>query len=208
MTRPRISIVEASLLCLSFLVTAILLRTGRETGDRAKGVNVAAETAPSPKNSTSLRHPDRFKSRPPIQAISFTSGILRPKTSESASNSLPDELIVRLRPGATNIDELAFSLRAHVAGHIDTLNAYRLQFTDAADASAAREQLAANSEVDSVDSNYAVSIPREIVSSSSESSARLPIRPGDSAGKLVVGLIDTAVQIQGSSLDESFFLPS
>jgi len=123
---------------------------------------------------------------------------------------LPNELILKLGPGATNIDELAFSLRAQVTGRIDTLDAYRLQFADAADASAAREQLAAHTEVDSVDSNYAISLPPagEMVTSTSESSARLPIRPGDSGGKLVVGLIDTAVQIQSSGLDESFFLPS
>src|SRR5262245_8326499 len=210
MIRPRISIAEMYLLCLLFLVAAILLRTGRETGDCERQAGVAAETAASPNDSTSLHYPDPFKCRPPIQTIPFKSGILRPESSQSASNSVPNEWIVKLKPGATNIEELAFSLRAQVAGRIDTLHAYRLQFADAADASAAHEQLAAHSDVDYVDSNYAISLPPggEMVGSSSESSARLPIRPGDAGGKLVVGLIDTAVQVQGSGLDESFFLQS
>src|SRR5262245_34225231 len=180
MTRPRISIGGMYLLCASFLLIAILLRNSRETGDREHLVDVAAETASSPNNSTSLLYPDRFKSRRPLRTITFKSGILPAEDAQPASNSLTNELIVKLKPGATNMEALASSLRAQVVGRIDALNAYRLQFADAADASGAREQLAASSEVDSVDSNYAISLPPagERVSSSSASQVKLAIRPG------------------------------
>src|SRR5262245_5742089 len=102
MLRPRISIVEMWLLCLLVLVAVILLRTGRESGDREGRADVAAETAPLPKNSTSLRYPNQFKTRPPIQTVTSTSEIPPPETSQSASNSLPNELIVKLKSGATN----------------------------------------------------------------------------------------------------------
>jgi hypothetical protein len=64
--------------------------------------------------------------------------------------------------------------------------------------------------VESQESNYSIARPPggEEISSSSESQAKLTVKPGDAEGKLVVGLIDTAVQIGSSGLDESFFLPS
>ena len=71
---------------------------------------------------------------------------------------IPNELIVRLKPGA-KIDDLARLLGAKVTGKIDSLNAYRLQFDDAAAAAAARQQLAANPEVASVGNNYSIDAP-------------------------------------------------
>src|SRR4051812_5430343 len=62
------------------------------------------------------------------------------------SKVIPNELIVRLKPGA-NIDEIARLFGAKVTGRIDSLNAYRLQFEDAASADSARKSLATNSDV-------------------------------------------------------------
>ena len=70
--------------------------------------------------------------------------LVRPvNAAESGSKGklIPNELIVRLKPGA-KIDELAKLLGAKVIGRIDSLNAYRLQFEDQAAADAARQQLA------------------------------------------------------------------
>src|SRR5215831_4528809 len=54
---------------------------------------------------------------------------------EAKSKVIPNELIVRLKPGA-KIEDLAKLLGARVIGHIDGINAYRLKFDDqsAADA--------------------------------------------------------------------------
>jgi len=52
---------------------------------------------------------------------------------------IPNELIVRLKPGV-KIEDIAKLLGAKVVGHIDNLNAYRLQFADEQAADAARAQ--------------------------------------------------------------------
>jgi len=86
---------------------------------------------------------------------------VRPANPEAAGSKgkvIPNELIVRLKPGA-KIDDLAKLLGAKVIGRIDSLNAYRLQFQDEAAADAAREQLASNPDVASVDSNYSIDRP-------------------------------------------------
>ena len=85
--------------------------------------------------------------------------LIRPAKIESAQNKLiPNELIVRLKPGA-KIDELASRLGAKVVSRIDGMNAYRLRFDDEAAADSARSELASNPDVSSVDSNYSVDRP-------------------------------------------------
>jgi hypothetical protein len=122
---------------------------------------------------------------------------------------IPNELIVTLKPGSkVNIDELARSLGGKVIGRIDGQNAYRLQFDNEAATQAAREQLAANPDVASVDYNYPVDRPPSVNLSSGNSSPDLQLKPKDSSGncQLVVGLVDTAVQPLGTNLD-AFMLP-
>jgi hypothetical protein len=63
---------------------------------------------------------------------------------------IPNELVVRVKPG-TDIDALARRLGGKVKGKIDKLDAYRLQFESADAADAAREKLASESEVASVE---------------------------------------------------------
>src|SRR5436189_131409 len=66
---------------------------------------------------------------------------------EAAGKAIPNELIVRLKPGAKeSIDALAKRLGAKVAGRLDGLNAYRLQFDDAAAAQNARVELGNDSD--------------------------------------------------------------
>jgi len=79
-------------------------------------------------------------------------------TNSAHAKTIANELIARLKPGAS-IDELAKQLGAKVLGKIDGLNAYRLQFEDAAAADAARQQLASNPNVTAVESNYVVDPP-------------------------------------------------
>ena len=105
---------------------------------------------------------------------------------------IPNELIVRLKPGA-KIDDLARALGAKVIGRIDSLNAYRLQFQDQIAADTAREQLAANADVASVDSNYSIDRPAAPVGHNprtcrrhrSCSSSRRPATAGSSWASLI-----------------------
>src|ERR1041385_777334 len=87
-----------------------------------------------------------------------TQAVRAAKPTSERGKIIPNELIVRLKPGA-NIDELARILGAKVTGRIAGLNAYRLQFDSAYEASAAREKLANNPDVAAVDNNYSIDRP-------------------------------------------------
>ena len=127
----------------------------------------------------------------------------KPADAAAKGKIIPNELIVRLKPGA-KIDELAKLLGAKVTGHIDSLNAYRLQFQDQAAADAAREQLSTNPDVSSVDSNYSIDrppAPAGAQSSNLPPPPQLQLKPPPSDGRIIVGLVDTAVQPLGNGLD-------
>ncbi len=116
--------------------------------------------------------------------------------------AIPNQLIVRLKPGA-NIDDLARLLGAKVTGKIPGLDAYRLQFDDAAATESARQQLASNPDVASVESNYALNqpdVPQTL--GASLAAPQLQLKPPPSSGKTIIGLIDTAVQPLGGNLDQ------
>jgi hypothetical protein len=128
------------------------------------------------------------------------------ESDASKSKIIKNELIVKLKPGA-KIDDIAKSLGAKVVGKIDSMGAYRLQFEDAAAADAAREQLASNSDVASVDNNYSVdrpTVPRQAPGAPLPPPS-LQLKPPADSGKIIVGLVDTAVQPLGGNLD-SFLL--
>jgi hypothetical protein len=130
-----------------------------------------------------------------------------PAGTDSKSKLIPNELIVRLKPGA-KIDELAKLLGAKVTGHIDSLNAYRLEFEDAAAADAARKQLTDNPDVAAVDSNYSIdrpATPAGAQGSNLPPPAQLQLKDPPATGRLIVGLVDTAMQPLGNGLD-SFLL--
>jgi len=121
---------------------------------------------------------------------------------------IANELIVRLKPGA-NIDDLARKLGAKVVGRIDGLNVYRLEFQDAAAADAARAALADNSDVAAVESNYQVDAPPDgfPVDPSGVPPIDLKLNPPGNSGRVVVGLVDTAVQPLGNGLDSFLLKP-
>ena len=116
---------------------------------------------------------------------------------------VPNELIVRVKPGV-DIDALAHELGARVVGRIPELNAYRLQFDDQAAADAARNMLANNSDVSSVENNYYVDPapnPRGVTGITA-ATPQLQLKPPPGSGRVVVGLVDTAVQPLGNGLDD------
>jgi hypothetical protein len=151
-------------------------------------------------------HPKLFVFRTGIKNATQLVVVAKAKEVKDAHGKLiPNELIVRLKPGA-KIDELAKSLGATVIGKIDSLNAYRLKFDDEAAATAAREQLSGNPDVTSVDSNYSLdrpANPQEVLSSNNlPGPPQLRLNPPTGSDKIVVGLVDTAVQPLGHNLDQ------
>src|SRR5262249_15239580 len=129
------------------------------------------------------------------------------KGQTAEAKPIPNELIVRLKPGA-KIEDLARLVGAKVVGRIDSLNAYRLQFDDSASTDAARDQLAAQQDVSSVENNYAIDRPEVSQSvSANVPPLQLTLNPPPPNGRVVIGLIDTAVQPLGNGLDQFLLKP-
>jgi hypothetical protein len=131
------------------------------------------------------------------------------KAAEAATqtNVVPNELIVRLKPGA-NIEALAKLVGAKVIGKIDGMNAYRLRFDDAAATDAARDQLESQPEVASVENNYSINRPDSPQAvSASAPPLNLHMNPPPANGRTIIGLIDSAVQPLGNGLDAFLLKP-
>ncbi|HOX56140.1 MAG TPA: S8 family serine peptidase [Candidatus Paceibacterota bacterium] len=131
-----------------------------------------------------------------------------PELSAHGGKIIPNELIVRLKPGA-NIDEIARLLGAKVIGRIDSLNAYRLQFEDAAAAEAALAQLTANPDVTSVESNFSLDRPAAPRSAGPLGSPplNLQLKPPPADGRIIVGVVDTAMQPLCGDLNQFLLKP-
>ncbi|PWU19680.1 MAG: hypothetical protein C5B50_06110 [Verrucomicrobia bacterium] len=127
-----------------------------------------------------------------------------PVAASTGPKRIPNELIVRLKPGA-KIEDLARLLGAKVTGRIDSLNAYRLQFDNESAADAARAQLSSNPDVSSVDNNYSIDrppVPSELSMNGLPPPPSLQLKPPPDSGRIIVGLVDTAVQPLGNNLDQ------
>jgi len=114
------------------------------------------------------------------------------------SNPIPNQLIVRLKPGSkTKIEDLAKLLGARVIGRIDKLGVYQLEFDSADAAQAALPQLAANPDVQSVEYNYPTApVPTmDIPGGASTPDLKLDPKANNGPCQLVIGLIDTPVQV-------------
>jgi len=133
--------------------------------------------------------------------------LIRPKLADKTAKPIPNELIVKLKKGAS-IDELAKKLGAKVTGRADGLNTYRLEFENEEAANAARDSLRDNASVDAVDNNYWVQRP-EGIDGFNGNAAGLSLKPKAPAdgSKPIIGLIDTAVQKTGANYD-NFLLPA
>jgi hypothetical protein len=120
-----------------------------------------------------------------------------------ATKHAPTQLIVRLKPGAS-IEALARKLGAKVKARIGDLNAYLLEFDDAAAMETARTELAGNPDVDSTDYNYFVDQPpsAQRLAGTSVGPVQLKLNPPPADGRVVVGLIDTALQSLGPELQQ------
>ena len=120
----------------------------------------------------------------------------------AVAKRVPNELIVQVKPG-TNIEELARRLGAKVVGHIPELNAYRLQFEDEDAAKSARQLLAGNPDVTSVQDNFYVDrpqMPQNLGMAAPETKLTLDPPKGEDC-KVVIGFVDTALQALGPQLE-------
>lgn len=137
--------------------------------------------------------------------------IRAPESNTKTSKPIPNELVVKLKPGSKeSIDDLAKRLGAKVIGKAEGLHAYRLLFENEAAANAARDLLASEPDIASVDNNYMVDRPPRADSSSLSSappSYPLKLKLGGDGSSLIVGLIDTPVQTLGHGMDQ-FLMPS
>ncbi|MEO5803675.1 MAG: S8 family serine peptidase [Verrucomicrobiota bacterium] len=117
---------------------------------------------------------------------------------------ISNHLIVTLKSGSgININVLAQQLGAKVIGKLEGLDAYLLEFPDEAAAIAAREKLSRVSDVASVDSNYSLERPTPFAMASVDARSPFNLKPeagGGNGSKIVVGLIDTAVQQLGGDM--------
>lgn len=122
-----------------------------------------------------------------------------------APKHVPNELLVRVKPG-TDIEALAKSLGARITGRLPGSNLYRLEFPDAAATDSAHEKLADNSEVADVDYNFYFDQPQPArgLLASSAPPLSLQLKPPSDSGRIIVGLIDTAMQPLGADLDKFF----
>jgi hypothetical protein len=120
---------------------------------------------------------------------------------------VPNELVVRLKPGA-KIEDIARLVGAKVVGRLEGLNAYRLRFEDPDATNAARQQLLGNPDVAAVENNYFIDRPDvPQVAPASAAVPQLQLKPPAANGRIVIGLIDTAVQPLGNSLDQFLLKP-
>ena len=118
------------------------------------------------------------------------------------------ERVVALRPGA-DIEALAKRLGAKVKGRIDRLGLYLLEFPDEDAANQGQTALAQDDSVGSVEDNFSIAVPPTPEAVSLASPSPLNLRPkvvGD-ADRLIIGLIDTAVQGDAAKLS-GFLLPA
>jgi hypothetical protein len=129
--------------------------------------------------------------------------------AKRATNWLAKEIILTLPPGSKlDAEKLASELGGKVIGKSDGLNAYRLEFPDAARAQSARDKLASHPELDAQD-NYAFNRPSITSTASSSPASIFPVDPTPvtQGSQVTVALVDTAIQpIDGKMKD--FILPS
>ena len=118
---------------------------------------------------------------------------------------IANEWIVTLKTGSKDrTDALSKRLRATVVGRLESVNAYRLRFENEPAARTARAQLQGESDVASIENNFPLAPPGNLEPLSMSSGPSLSLTPNvsPSADRVVIGLIDTAVQAQGTAFKD------
>jgi subtilase family protein/fervidolysin-like protein len=116
-----------------------------------------------------------------------------------AGKPIGNELILTLKRGSKrDLASLEKKLHATIVGRLEGIGAYRLRFDDDPAARKARTALEGDADVESVESNIVMSPPADLqpLAMSSVPPLSLSADISPSSGKVVVGLIDSAVQGQ------------
>ena len=161
---------------------------------------------PSPKASSRLLV-YKTSSEKAVVRIVPTKRLAKLKKIRIKPGKIPNELVVTLEPGSgIDIDALAAELGAKIVGKIDGLDIYRLRFENEQQAGKAEALLEKNEGIASVDSNYGISRP-DTLTPVGLAAPPLNLRPSsaDDDG-IVIGLVDSSVQRQGSQVSD-FLLP-
>lgn len=132
-----------------------------------------------------------------------TQRVTAPPPKVEPMKHVPNELLVKLKPGA-DIDALAKKVGAKVVARNDKLGLYRLQFGDAASTDTALASLQNNSDVAAVDYNNIFNPPPtpQAVAGAQPATPALTLNPPGNTGHVIVGLIDTPIQSLGDNLDQ------
>jgi len=127
------------------------------------------------------------------------------KAPRRGAKPIPNELIVTMKAGVS-LDDLAKKLGAKIAGRSKGRNSARLQFENEDAANAARDALKSEQDVTDVDPNFPVVGQPTPDGSGTASLPSLKLEPLKNGQGVIIGLIDTAVQMQGGNYD-GFLLP-
>jgi hypothetical protein len=133
------------------------------------------------------------------EAKAATQRIASGKQTDKKDYLIHNELLVRLKKNAKlTIEELAKLSGGNIIGRDDKLRVYRLQFPDEASAAKARSLLESNDSVDWVDSNYVVDAPSpDTMARAAQGAAAASTSSKNTTDcSPVIGLVDTAVQVQ------------
>ena len=141
-------------------------------------------------------------------SLGDATSLIQPELSKRPKNWLANEMIVSLAPGSKqDVDKLAAELGGKVVAKSEALNAYRLEFPDAASAEAARQRIAARDDIAYQD-NYSYDRPTVQGNGTPSPQELFPIDPKPVARgeQVVVALVDTPLQpldakMQGFILD-------
>lgn len=133
--------------------------------------------------------------------ISDRSESVEVELQENPSDIVEDELIVTTRPGTT-IEGIAQRFGAEVIGRLDGISTYRLRFKDAAARDAAKDALKTNPGVAEVQDNLRILLPPPpmVGGSADQLLAGKDLMPVDSDSPVVIGLIDSSVNLNDSEL--------
>ena len=123
------------------------------------------------------------------------------RSRDKGPKPIPNELIVTLKPG-TNAEDLAKQLGAKIVGKSAGLNSVRLQFANEEATESAREALLNNEAVASVDPNFPITPVPVPENGSGPVLPNLKLAPVTAGQAIVIGLIDTAVQVQPGGADD------
>ncbi len=142
-------------------------------------------------------------------SLSDATSLIQPELSSRPKNWLANEMIVSLAPGSkVDVDKLAAELGGKVVAKSEALNAYRLEFPDAATAEAARQKTASREDLASHD-NYSFDRPTLSGSGTPSPQSLFPLdaKPVTRGDQVLVALIDTPVQPLSGKMND-FLLPS